>query len=126
MKRVPRGRMAEDRCCQKDPCAVTTSTPDLPHRRRLRFSLNRQQLIGLAWQTAVVGIAVPIVAFLWSNALHNLSVRRSLTGFASLGREGGRPVSDTWLAYSPKDPYVRAFIGGIVNTLRVAVIGIVL
>jgi len=29
------------------------------------------------------------------------------------------------LAYSPKDPYVRAFIVGIVNTLRVAVIGIV-
>ena len=40
----PPGRMAEDRCRQKDPCAVTTSTPDLPRRRRQRFSLNRQQL----------------------------------------------------------------------------------
>nr|WP_249810640.1 ABC transporter permease subunit [Bradyrhizobium sp. 157] len=36
------------------------------------------------------------------------------------------PIADTWLAYSPRDPYVRAFIVGIVNTLRVAVIGIVL
>src|SRR4051794_6246310 len=118
--------MAEDRCCQKDPCAVTISTPDLPRRRKLRFSLNRQQIIGLAWQIVVVGIAVAIVAFLWSNALHNLSVRRISTGFAFLGREAGMPIADTWLAYSPKDPYVRAFIVGIVNTLRVAVIGIVL
>ena len=105
---------------------MTTSTPEFPRRRRLRFSLNRQQLIGLAWQILVVGIAVAIVGWLWSNALHNLSVRRISTGFAFLGREAGMPIADTWLAYSPKDPYVRAFIVGIVNTLRVAVIGIVL
>ena len=74
----------------------------------------------------VVGIAVAIVAWLWSNALHNLSVRRISTGFAFLGREAGMPIADTWIAYSPKDPIVRAFIVGIVNTLRVAVIGIVL
>jgi general L-amino acid transport system permease protein len=74
----------------------------------------------------VVGIAVAIVAWLWSNALHNLSVRRISTGFAFLGREAGMPIADSWIAYSPKDPYVRAFLVGIVNTLRVAVIGIVL
>ena len=74
----------------------------------------------------VVGIAVAVVAWLWSNAIHNLSVRRISTGFAFLGREAGMPIADTWLAYSPKDTYLRAFIVGIVNTLRVAVIGIVL
>ena len=36
------------------------------------------------------------------------------------------PIADSWLAYSPKNTYLRAFIVGIVNTLRVAVIGIVL
>jgi general L-amino acid transport system permease protein len=36
------------------------------------------------------------------------------------------PIVDTWLPYSPKDTYFWAFIVGIVNTLRVAVIGIVL
>src|ERR1044072_9610475 len=118
LKRGLRGRMAEDRCCQKDPCAVTTSTPEFRHRRQLRFSFNRQQIIGLVWQIVVVGIAVAIVAFLWSNALHNLSVRRISTGFAFLGREAGMPIADTWLAYSPKDPYARAFIVGIINTLR--------
>jgi general L-amino acid transport system permease protein len=91
-----------------------------------RTPWTRQRLNGLLWQVVVVGIAVAIVAWLWSNALHNLSVRRISTGFAFLGREAGMPIADTWIAYSPKDPYVRAFLVGIVNTLRVAVIGIVL
>jgi general L-amino acid transport system permease protein len=104
---------------------VTISTPEPPRRMR-RTPWTRQRLNGLLWQVVVVGIAVAIVAWLWSNALHNLSVRRISTGFAFLGREAGMPIADSWLAYSPKDPYIRAFLVGIVNTLRVAVIGIVL
>ena len=53
-------------------------------------------------------------------------MRRISTGFAFLGREAGMPIADTWLAYSPRDTYLWAFVVGIVNTLRVAVIGIVL
>jgi len=71
-------------------------------------------------------IAIAVVTWLWSNAVHNLSVRRISTGFAFLGREAGMPIADAWLSYSPKNTYLRAFIVGIVNTLRVAVIGIVL
>jgi general L-amino acid transport system permease protein len=105
---------------------VTISTPERPRRRQLRFSLSQERLSGLLWQIVVVGIAVAIVAWLWSNAIHNLSVRRISTGFAFLGREAGMPIADTWLAYSPKNTYLRAFLVGIVNTLRVAAIGIVL
>jgi general L-amino acid transport system permease protein len=105
---------------------VTISMPERPRRRRARFSLSQEQLSGLLWQIVVVGIAVLIVAWLWSNAVHNLSVRRISTGFAFLGREAGMPIADSWLAYSPKNTYFRAFLVGIVNTLRVAVIGIVL
>src|SRR6202166_2916150 len=102
-------------------------TPEFPDRpKRLRFSLSHERLKGLFWQIVVVGIAIAVVAWLWSNAVHNLSARRISTGFAFLGREAGMPIADAWIAYSPKDTYVRAFIVGIVNTLRVAVIGIVL
>jgi general L-amino acid transport system permease protein len=105
---------------------VTISTPEIPRHKRQRVSLSRQQVTGLIWQIVVVGIAVAAVAWLWSNALHNLSVRRISTGFAFLGREAGMPIDDTWIAYSPKNTYLRAFIVGVVNTLRVAAIGIVL
>src|ERR1041385_3685285 len=105
--------------------AVTT-TPELAARQRSRVFLTRERLIGLIWQILVVGAAIAIVAWLWSNALHNLSVRRISTGFAFLGRQAGMPIADAWIAYSPKNAYLRAFIVGVANTLRVAVIGIVL
>jgi His/Glu/Gln/Arg/opine family amino acid ABC transporter permease subunit len=105
---------------------VTTSTPKRPPSRPLRLSLGDPRIAGLFWQILVVGIAIAIVAWLWSNAVHNLSVRRISTGFAFLGREAGMPISDSWIDYTPKNTYLRAFIVGLVNTLRVAVIGIVL
>src|SRR5258705_11266882 len=125
MKRAPPAP-SRDRSCQKDPCAVTTSTPRYPPGPRWRISLSNERFAGLLWQIVVVGIAIAVVAWLWSNAIHNLSVRRISTGFAFLGREAGMPIADTWLAYSPKNTYLRAFIVGVVNTLRVAAIGIVL
>ncbi|WP_076862831.1 amino acid ABC transporter permease [Bradyrhizobium mercantei] len=105
---------------------MTTSTPKRPPARPWRLSLSDPRVAGLFWQILVVGIAVAVVAFLWSNAVHNLSVRRISTGFAFLGREAGMPIADSWIDYTPKNTYLRAFIVGIVNTLRVAVIGIVL
>jgi len=105
---------------------VTTSPPEPAPRKRLRVSFTRERLTGLAWQIVVVGIAIAVVGWLWSNAVHNLSVRRISTGFAFLGREAGMPIADAWIAYTPKNTYLRAFIVGIVNTLRVAAIGIVL
>ena len=104
---------------------TTTPTRRRPGRR-WRISLHDERFAGLFWQIVVVAFAVAIVAWLWSNAVHNLSVRRISTGFAFLGREAGMPIADSWIAYSPKNTYLRAFIVGIVNTLRVAVIGVVL
>src|SRR3954469_17501725 len=125
MKYSP-GWRRRDHHCEKDASAVTTSKPALPLSRRLHIALTDKRISGLIWQVVVVGIAVAIVAWLWSNAIHNLSVRRIATGFAFLGREAGMPIADAWLPYSPKDTYLRAFIAGLTNTLRVAVIGIVL
>jgi general L-amino acid transport system permease protein len=105
---------------------VTTDQPRLPPRRRFSFALGSRELKGLFWQVLVVGIAVAIIAFLWSNTVHNLSARRISTGFAFLGREAGMPIADSVLAYSPRDTYLWAFVVGVANTLRVAVIGIVL
>ena len=105
---------------------MTTEQPTSPPSRRMRISLKDRNFSGLFWQIVVVAIVVAIIAWLWSNTVHNLNVRRISTGFAFLGREAGMPIADAWLPYSPKDTYLRAFIVGLTNTLRVAVIGIVL
>src|SRR5438552_2931341 len=122
-RRGRRCRYLKDARYLKDGCAMTTSPPRLSDRRRWLQSL---QLKAVVWQVIVVVIVVAAVGFLWSNALHNLSARRISTGFAFLGREAGMPIVDTWLPYSPKDSYLRAIAVGVVNTLRVAAIGIVL
>ncbi|MCP3471215.1 ABC transporter permease subunit [Bradyrhizobium sp. CCGUVB1N3] len=105
---------------------MTTDSPRPPPRRTFSLVLGGPQLKGLLWQILVVGVALAIIAFLWSNTVHNLSARRISTGFAFLGREAGMPIADSLLAYSPKDTYFWAFVVGVANTLRVAVIGIVL
>src|SRR3954449_12605045 len=107
-------------------CAVTTLPTETVPRTRSRSWLTRERLMGVFWQILVVGAAIAIVGWLWSNALHNLSARRISTGFAFLGREAGMPIADAWLAYSPQNTYLRAFLVGLVNTLRVAALGIVL
>jgi general L-amino acid transport system permease protein len=105
---------------------LTTASFDSPPRKPPGRSLRRADVSGILRQVLVVAIAVAVVAWLWSNTVHNLSARRIATGFAFLGREAGMPIADNWLAYSPKDTYLWAFAVGLVNTLRVAVIGIVL
>ena len=120
--------MAEDRCFLREGslcCDDIHARPPSP-QAAATFRGATSAFPDLFWQIVVVGIAIAIVAWLWSNAIHNLSVRRISTGFAFLGREAGMPIADSWLAYSPKNTYLRAFLVGIVNTLRVAVIGIVL
>ena len=74
----------------------------------------------------MVAAVVGVVVFLWSNTVANLSARRITTGFAFLGREAGMPIADSLLPYNPRDTYFWAFVVGVANTLRVAVIGIVL
>jgi general L-amino acid transport system permease protein len=105
---------------------LTTATPTPSERKRPTFALRDLNIAGIVWQVVVIAIAVGVVAWLWSNTVHNLSARRISTGFAFLGREAGMPIADTLLPYNPRDTYLWAFVVGVVNTLRVAVIGIVL
>jgi len=97
-----RQRKPEIALCQKDPCAVTTSTPRHPPHA-VAISLSNERLAGLLWQIVVAG-SDRDRRLARSNAIHNLSVRRISTGFRLfLGREAGMPIADTWLAYSPKN-----------------------
>ena len=64
--------------------------------------------------------------FLIHNTLLNLSSRNISTGFDFLGREAGFAIGETPIDYSPASTYGRAITVGLLNTLRVALIGIVL
>ena len=92
----------------------------------MRLSWSDQRFRGLVWQVVVVGLVAAVLFWLWRNTVHNLDVRRISTGFGFLSREAGMPIADSLIAYRPSDTYARALLVGVLNTLRVALIGIIL
>ena len=96
------------------------------HKQPIRLSWSDKRLRGIVWQCLVVGLVAAAVFWLWRNTVHNLDARHIATGFAFLQREAGMPIADTLIAYRPSDTYLRALIVGVLNTLRVAIVGIVL
>jgi general L-amino acid transport system permease protein len=97
-----------------------------PPKRPLRLSWADERIRGVVWQILVVGVVGAIFYWLWSNTVHNLEVRRIATGFGFLNREAGLPIAEHVIPYDPTDTYLRALMVGVLNTLKVAVVGIVL
>jgi general L-amino acid transport system permease protein len=80
-------------------------------------------LVGQGVVVAAVGTLLVLVAL---QAAANLKERGIASGFAYLGRGAGFEITPGPLAYSSRDTYARALAVGLVNTLRVALAGIVL
>jgi general L-amino acid transport system permease protein len=97
-----------------------------PPRRPIRLSWSDERLRGIVWQVLVVGVIGTVIWWLWSNTVHNLEVRRIATGFGFLQREAGLPIGESLIEYEPTDNYLRALMVGVLNTLKVAVVGVIL
>ena len=95
-------------------------------KRPIRLSWADERVRNVFWQILVVGIVGGIIYWLWSNTVHNLEVRRIATGFEFLHREAGLPIAESLIPYDPSMSYLRALTVGVLNTLKVAVVGIVL
>jgi len=95
-----------------------------PPRRRLSWNDpgTRSILYQILALLAVGGAAW----FLIHNTLSNLSARNISTGFDFLSKEAGFAIGESLIEYSPANTYGRAITVGLLNTLRVALIGIVL
>jgi len=107
----------------------TTSDPRYkrrPPKRPLRLSWSDERVRGIFWQIVVVAAVGSVIYWLWSNTSHNLAVRRIATGFGFLDREAGLPIAESLIPYDPTNTYARALLVGVLNTLKVAVIGVVL
>lgn len=90
------------------------------------MSWNDPGVRSVVYQILVLGLVGFGVWYLVSNTLHNLSVRNISTGFGFLHREAGFAIGESVVEYSPADTYGRAIWVGILNTLRVSIIGIIL
>lgn len=79
----------------------------------------------IVYQVAAVLAVAWLAWFLIDNTLRNLASRHIATGFGFLSLPAGFEIADAPIAYSPAESYGRAIVVGLLNTLRVAAIGIV-
>jgi len=81
----------------------------------------------IIWQILIVGVIVAIIWYLVSNTTRNLEQRHIATGLAFLGNTAGIPIAETLIPYDPAtSTWGRAVVEGILNTFKVALVGIVL
>ena len=102
-----------------------TAGPPIPKAPRGVF-WNDPKIRGIFYQILAVALIGSAVWWLASNTIQNLNSRNIATGFHFLGREAGFDIGENLIDYSPADSYFKALLVGVLNTLRVAVIGIIL
>ncbi|MBN9486095.1 MAG: amino acid ABC transporter permease [Alphaproteobacteria bacterium] len=81
---------------------------------------------GWVFQIVIVGLVGLLAWFLVTNTLENLARQKIASGYDYLSREAGFEIGDSMIPYSPASTYARAILVGMLNTLKVAVLGIVL
>lgn len=87
---------------------------------------NNERSRAVLYQVVLLLGVVGLVWFLVYNTLQNLESQHVSTGFGFLGREASFGISESSIAYSPADTYSRALWVGLLNTLKVSIIGIIL
>ena len=78
------------------------------------------------YQILAITVLVLCGWYLIHNTLVNLERQNIASGFGFLDREAGFAISESVIAYDASDNYRRAFLVGLLNTVRMALIGVVL
>jgi general L-amino acid transport system permease protein len=81
---------------------------------------------GLLIQASLLLGVIALGWWFWSNAQANMAARGLQFGYAFLDRSAGIPIGESIIEYTPADTYRKALTVGLLNTLRVAIVGIVL
>lgn len=99
------------------------STPSAPPKKT--WSWRSQAFRGLVYQVFAVVLIALVVLYLASNTATNMKLRGIQSGFDFLGGVAGFDIGESLFAFDSGEPYWRAFLVGFVNTLRVAILGII-
>ncbi len=81
---------------------------------------------GLMVQAALIALLLFVVWGAWRNMSANMSARGLVFGWDYLARSANFAIGESLIPFSPSDNYGRALIVGLLNTIRIAVVGIVL
>lgn len=92
----------------------------------LAHVINDPHVRGIFYQLLVIAVVVAGVWYLVTNTLANLERQSIATGFGFLNSPASFDIAQHLIPYSAASSYLQAYEVGILNTLLVAVVGIVL
>ncbi len=94
--------------------------------KKTPWSWRSQAFRGVIYQLLAIGVVVLGIWVLASNTMHNMQVRGIQSGFDFLTGPAGFDIGESLYPFDSGDQYWKAFLVGLVNTLRVAIVGIIL
>ncbi len=103
--------------------AVETHDMDVTGRSS---ALNDPRVRAILYQIAIVIGVVGLGWYLVTNTITNLENQQIASGFSFLEREAGFEISESVIDYSAANNYRRALFVGFLNTVKVAVLGVIL
>jgi general L-amino acid transport system permease protein len=86
-----------------------------------------RDVVVLQWVAQILSavLVIGFMAFFVRNVLQAAEARGLSWGYDFLDEAAGFPISESVLPYDASYPFARAFVVGLLNTLRVALVGIV-
>lgn len=97
-----------------------------PQPPKKKWNWRSQAARGLAWQLLLLALLGLLLWFLAHNTALNMQARGIQSGFDFLLQPAGFEIGETVFAFDSTQSYWRAFLAGLGNTLRVALLGVVL
>jgi general L-amino acid transport system permease protein len=85
-----------------------------------------QKTRGWLYQLAALLVVAACIVWLADNTLENMRNRGIKSGFDFLSEPAGFAISESLFGFQSTDSYWRAFLAGLGNTLKVAIVGIIL
>lgn len=96
-------------------------------KRRMELKWSDPKFRAIVFQILIVGLVVGVLAYFVSNARQHLTEQHVTTGFGYLERNAGFQISESPIDFDGAvNSYGLAVVVGILNTVKVSVIGIVL
>ena len=101
-------------------------TPSAPPPKARSFSWRSKSFRNLVYQLIAVALVIALGAYLMHNTLQNMRLRGIQSGFDFITQPAGFSIGESVVPFDSAESYGKAFLVGLSNTLRVAIIGVVL
>ena len=104
----------------------TQKAPGGVRSKGLTDYLNDENVRAVIYQIVAISLVILAGWYLVSNTLANLERQNISTGYGFLDLEASFGISESMINYTPESNYATALMVGFLNTVKVAVLGIIL